>query len=121
VNHRNSGETDLALYTRAAQRSSACIIDEYSTSFGMATGLLGRPIRPEIRNIYSLVRIADEIVDGAAAQAGLDVAMQQELLDALEMETARAIQTGYSTNLVVHSFACTARAAGIGRLHLRIC
>jgi phytoene synthase len=61
------------------------------------------------------VRIADEIVDGAAAEAGLDIPLQQELLDSLERETDRAIETGYSTNPVVHSFARTARAAGIGR------
>jgi len=112
---RHRAESDLVLYTRAAQRSSARIIREYSTSFRMATGLLDRSIRPDIENIYGLVRIADEIVDGAAAQAGLDTAMQLALLDALEAETERAIGTGYSTNVVVHSFAETARAVQIGR------
>jgi phytoene/squalene synthetase len=111
---RHRAESDLVLYTRAAQRSSARIIREYSTSFGMATGLLDRSIRPDIENIYGLVRIADEIVDGAAAQAGLDTPMQLALLDALEAETERAIDTGYSTNVVVHSFAETARAVQIG-------
>jgi phytoene/squalene synthetase len=111
---RHRAESDLVLYTRAAQRSSARIIREYSTSFGMATGLLDRYNRPDIENLYGLVRIADEIVDGAAAQAGLDAPAQLALLDALEAETERAIGTGYSTNVVVHSFAETARAVQIG-------
>ena len=105
---------NLTLYTQTAQRSAACVIREYSTSFGMATRLFDRGVRPEIRNIYGLVRIADEIVDGAASEAGLDVDAQREQLDALEQETESAVRIGYSTNLVVHSFAITARAAGIG-------
>jgi phytoene synthase len=114
VKQRQNGGSDLALYTRAAQKSSATIIREYSTSFGMASGLLEKSIRSDIQNIYGLVRIADEIVDGAAAQAGLDVAAQLAVLDALERETELAVQTGYCTNLIVHSFAMTARSVGIG-------
>ncbi|MEO7122001.1 MAG: squalene/phytoene synthase family protein [Lacisediminihabitans sp.] len=109
------GDTGLALYTRVAHKSSATIIHEYSTSFGMAASLLDKSIRPDVENIYGLVRIADEIVDGAAAQAGLTVAAQLAMLDALEVETALAVETGYCTNLVVHSFAATARSVGIGR------
>jgi phytoene/squalene synthetase len=106
--------TDLALYRRAAHASSARVIHEYSTSFGMATRLLAPSVRPQVEDIYALVRIADEIVDGAAEEAGVDLAGQRELLDALEAETERALVTGYSTNLVVHAFATTARQIGIG-------
>jgi phytoene/squalene synthetase len=105
---------DLALYRRAAHASSARVIHEYSTSFGMATRLLAPTVRSQVEDIYALVRIADEIVDGAAGQAGLDLDGQRELLDALEAETERAMRTGYSTNLVVHAFATTARQIGIG-------
>ncbi|WGW11496.1 squalene/phytoene synthase family protein [Saxibacter everestensis] len=105
--------SDLALYSRVAQRSSAPIIRNYSTSFGMAARLLDRRIRPDIENIYGLVRVADEIVDGAAHEAGLDPSAQRELLDAFENETVRALRDGFSTNLVVHAFALTARTAGI--------
>jgi len=110
---RTPDATDLALYTRAAHTGSATIIHEYSTSFGMATRLLSPTVRPQVEDIYALVRIADEIVDGAAQEAGLSVAEQRELLDALEADTERAIRTGYSANVVVHSFAVTARAVGI--------
>lgn len=105
---------NLALYTRAAQQSSARVIRGYSTSFGMATRLFERRIRADVENIYGFVRVADEIVDGAAAEAGLDPAAQCGMLDRLEEETERALQAGYSTNLVVHSFAVSARSLGIG-------
>jgi len=42
----------LVLYSRAAQSSSARIIREYSTSFGMATRLMDRRLRPGIESIY---------------------------------------------------------------------
>ena len=107
--------SDLALYTHAAQVSSARIIHEYSTSFLLASRLLAPKTRADIESIYALVRIADEIVDGAADQAGLDAEAQRGILDQLEAETERAITDGYSSNPVVHSFAVTARRTGIGR------
>lgn len=104
--------TGLSLYTAAAQRASAEVIDAYSTSFGWASKLLGRAERQPVRNIYALVRVADEIVDGAAAEANDNPA---RLLDELEIETYRAMESGFSTNLVVHAFAHTAREFGIKR------
>lgn len=110
----STAPTDLATYTDAAHAGAATIIHAYSTSFGMATRLLAPQVRPRVEDVYALVRIADEIVDGAAAEAGLDLDEQRALLDALEADTERAMRTGYSANLVVHSFAVTARATGIG-------
>lgn len=116
----NVGQTtSLALYTLAAERSSAEIIEAYSTSFGWASKLLGKSVRQQVRNIYALVRVADEIVDGAAAEA-LDALRSnhrepEALLDELEAETYRALAEGFSTNLVVHAFAHTARKVGIER------
>jgi 15-cis-phytoene synthase len=104
--------TGLSLYTKAAQRASAEVIDAYSTSFGWASKLLGKAEQQPVRNIYALVRVADEIVDGAADEAHDNPA---KLLDELEAETYRAIESGFSTNLVVHAFAHTARAVGIKR------
>lgn len=105
--------SDLALYSRVAHRSSARIIRDYSTSFGMASRLLAGDIRDRVEDIYALVRVADEVVDGAAEQAGLGLDRQRALLDALEAETIAAMHDGYSTNLVVHAFAVTARESGI--------
>lgn len=104
----------LSLYDRCAEASSARVIAEYSTSFGMAVRLLAPGYRSHVRNIYGLVRLADEIVDGAAEEAGLDRQSQLMLLNELERETAAATERGFSTNLVVHAFAATARHAHIG-------
>ncbi|KNC19939.1 phytoene synthase [Arthrobacter sp. RIT-PI-e] len=107
-------ETSLARYDAAALKTSAEVIRCYSTSFGMASRILDAATRRRIEAVYALVRVADEIVDGAAAGAGLDVAAVGELLDGLERDTETAMGTGYSANLVVHAFAVTARSTGIG-------
>lgn len=106
--------TGLALYDKTAQDAAAAVIAAYSTSFGLATRLLGPRPRPHVRNIYALVRIADEIVDGPAAAAGLDPAAERAVLDELETESHAAIDRGFSSNLIVHAFARTARECGIG-------
>ncbi len=105
---------ELGQYSRAAHRSASNVIRDYSTSFGWASRLLARSIRPGIEDVYALVRVADEIVDGAAEQAGLTLADQRETLDSLEADVNRALSIGYSANLVVHAFTTTARANGIG-------
>ena len=105
--------TGLDLYDRTAQDAAAAVITAYSTSFGLASRMLGPRVRPHVRNVYALVRIADEIVDGPAAAAGLDDSALCRILDELEEETLAAIDRGFSSNLVVHAFARTARECGI--------
>ncbi|MGA4669922.1 phytoene/squalene synthase family protein [Propionibacteriaceae bacterium Y1923] len=104
----------LDQYTRAAQRAANQVIAAYSTSFGAATRLLGPRHRQHIRNIYALVRVADELVDGVTAEAGLTPEQQSRSLEGLVEQVHEAILTGYSSDLVVHAFGHTARAAGIG-------
>ncbi|QEW03543.1 phytoene/squalene synthase family protein [Microbacterium lushaniae] len=106
--------TGLALYDRTARDAAAAVIAGYSTSFALACRLLGTRPRPHVRNVYALVRVADEVVDGPAADAGLSPAGEREVLDSLERETLEAIDRGFSANLVVHAFARTARECGIG-------
>ena len=105
----------LSRYHRAAVRSAAVVIAEYSTSFGLAVRLLPRATRGHIRDVYALVRLADEVVDGVAAASGLTPERIAAALDALEADTYAAMETGYSTNLVVQAFALTARTTGIER------
>ncbi|WP_309129000.1 phytoene/squalene synthase family protein [Microbacterium sp.] len=105
--------TGLALYTRTARASSSRVIRAYSTSFGLASRLLPAEVRAGIADVYALVRVADEIVDGPASEAGMGAAATRELLDDLEQETLAALARGFSANLVVHAFATTARATGI--------
>jgi phytoene/squalene synthetase len=106
----------LEKYTQAAIASSREVIRSYSTSFGLATNLLAQPIRTHVQNIYALVRVADEIVDGAAAGAfGQNRLASEGELNKLEQDTYKAMNLGFSTNLVVHAFARTAIETGISR------
>jgi phytoene synthase len=108
------GGPRLTLYDEVAQATASLVIRRYSTSFGMASRLLGAGIRQSVENIYALVRVADEIVDGGAEQAGLDRLQAGRMLNAYEAETERALDEGYSADLIVHAFARTARSAGFG-------
>ncbi|MGF3053712.1 phytoene/squalene synthase family protein [Microbacterium sp. YY-03] len=103
----------LERYSAASERAADQVIRAYSTSFGAATRLLGPRHRRHVRNIYALVRVADELVDGVAAEAHLPSIEQLARLNALETETNNAMRTGYSSNPIVHAFACTARTSGI--------
>jgi len=107
--------TRLSLYDSVAQQTASVVIRRYSTSFGLASRLLDAPVRRHVENIYALVRVADEIVDGVAAEAGVDVVGAARALNEFERETHEAIDSGFSANLVIHAFALTARATGFGR------
>ncbi|MEO7586483.1 MAG: squalene/phytoene synthase family protein [Arachnia sp.] len=112
--------TDSALasaerYTRCAHACAAEVIRGYSTSFAMAARLLPPTVRRDISSVYALVRVADEVVDGAAEGAGLDIDSSGARLNALEADVARATEDGFSENMVVHAFADVARRTGIPR------
>jgi len=114
VNNTQNLETGIDLYNKAARESASVVISQYSTSFGWATNLLPEPVRGKIKDIYALVRVADEIVDGSAAAAnGAQKINIRKQLDALEGEVYAAMKVGFSTNLVVHAFALTANEVGI--------
>ncbi|MFD6815279.1 MULTISPECIES: phytoene/squalene synthase family protein [Microbacterium] len=104
----------LRRFSRTAEIATTDVIRTYSTSFGLATRLLGTRHRQHVRNIYAMVRIADEIVDGVAAEAGLDASAQAAALDSYIAETHRSMRTGYSSDLILHAFARTARECAIG-------
>lgn len=105
--------SDLDLYDRTAERSAAVVIRRYSTSFSLASRLFGPRVRAHVTNVYALVRVADEIVDGPGTDAGLSLAQTRATLDRLEGDTLEAMDTGFSANLVIHAFARTARHTGI--------
>jgi 15-cis-phytoene synthase len=109
---RSHGHVDAAtLYDAAAAHATAQIVEDYSTSFSRACRLLGEPVRTHVRSIYGLVRLADEIVDDDTLDLSHDE--RRTALDDLEAQTAYAMERGFSTNLVVHAFARTARTCGI--------
>jgi phytoene/squalene synthetase len=103
------------LYDRVAQETASIVIKRYSTSFGLASTLLDSSVRQHVENIYALVRVADEIVDGAAEESGVDALGAARALNELERETELAVEIGFSSNLVVHAFALTARAVGFAQ------
>jgi phytoene/squalene synthetase len=100
------------VYDTVATRSAGVVIDAYSTSFGWACRLLGRPVRDDVRAVYALVRVADEIVDDI--EVDLNAAERDRLLTELEQQVDDAVKCGRSSNLVVHAFARTARRFQIG-------
>lgn len=99
------------LYDAVAQASAALVIDRYSSSFGMASRLLGGHVRVHVRNVYALVRLADEIVD--IPDPGLPREVRATMLESLHDDVRRSLRTGYSANLIVHAFVRTALAVGI--------
>ncbi|USN96238.1 MAG: phytoene/squalene synthase family protein [Candidatus Nomurabacteria bacterium] len=99
----------MELYDDVAYENSKHLTLRYSTSFGMSSRLFPQAMQKHIYAIYGLVRIADEIVD---TYKGADAAT---LLDDLEATTYASIQSGYSTNPVVHAFARTAALYNIDK------
>jgi phytoene synthase len=84
------------------------VTQKYSTSFSMATKLLGPSIRKHIYNIYGFVRFADEIVDTFHNYS------KRELLDRFEEELAYALEHKISLNPILNSFQATVHQFNIG-------
>ncbi len=106
-------------YDRMARKASSTVIGTYSTSFSLATRLLGKRERQDIRNLYAMVRIADEIVDGTAAEAGCSDDEIRVLLDEYEEQVLRAPSIAFHSDPVLHAYAGTVRRCGIEEDHVR--
>lgn len=107
--HAEADERDV--YDSVAQEAAELMIGAYSSSFGMASRLLQHPVRAQVRNIYALVRLADEVVDG---RSGVQCPQRAgHLLDRLQTDVEDALTHGDSVNPIVHAFASTARECGI--------
>jgi 15-cis-phytoene synthase len=90
-------------YTLSSERASKVVTQTFSTSFSSAISLFSPNIQHDIYNIYGLVRVADEIVD---TYQGKDA---RKMLDALEQEVYATLVRGFSSNVIVHAYAETAR------------
>ena len=106
----------LDTYDAACDRAAAQVMAHYSTSFSLATRLLPQPMRTDIRNLYAVVRIADEIVDGTTAQAH---ECAETALDAYEAAVLHAPAHRFHADPVLHAFAATARACRFPDAELR--
>lgn len=98
-------------YNRVADAHAVQIMRRYSTSFSMAARLLPRTQSRQIAALYAMVRVADEVVDGA--WPGATAAQKIAELDAFQQRIEHATTAGFSSDLVVHAFASTARTTGI--------
>lgn len=103
----------LEHYDRCAEAAAAQIMRHYSTSFSLATRLLQPRVRMDIRNLYAMVRTADEIVD-----AGLDPHDAAALLDAYETTVRNAPSQRFHADPVVHAYALSARRCGFQDEHI---
>lgn len=106
----------LARYDRMADRAAAQVIGQYSTSFSLATQVLDADTKRDIRNLYAVVRIADEIVDGTAAEAN---ECPETLLELYEEQVLHAPMHRFHTDPVLHAWANTHRRCGIKDDHVR--
>lgn len=111
-------DTYLDRYDRACAKAAQEIILAYSTSFSLATRALAKPIRIDICNLYAMVRIADEIVDGTAAAADINHEDISAELDAYERAVLAAPGKRFHTDPVLHAYAATARRCGFDPDHV---
>lgn len=100
----------------AARKSASQVIEQYSTSFTLASRLFSPRIRGDIATLYAVVRIADEIVDGAASTAGEGIA---QLLDTYETQVRNAHRHYFHTDPVLQAFSEMARRCEIQDAHLQ--
>lgn len=106
----------LSRYDAMCDRAAAQVIASYSSSFTLATRLLTGGTKRDIRNLYAMVRIADEIVDGTAIAA--DVA-PAAALDAYEAAVLAAPDVRFHTDPVLHAYGGSARRCGFSSEHVR--
>ena len=90
--------TMIELYDRNAFECSKVTAQNYSTSFSFGIRLFHEKYRPAIYAIYGYVRFADEIVDTFHNQR------QEKLIREFRKRTYQAIENGFSSNPILHSF-----------------
>lgn len=97
----------LNIYNEFAANSSKNITHLYSTSFTLGIKMLDKKFHEHIYNVYGLVRLADEIVDTFHDHD------KKQLLADFEADTYKAIETGLSTNPIIHAYQLTANKYNI--------
>ncbi len=86
------------IFDKVSYIASKNVTNEYSTSFSLATKMLGKSIRQDIYNIYGFVRFADEIVDSFHDYD------KEALFDDFEKQMYAAIESKISLNPILNSF-----------------
>lgn len=97
----------IQLFDKTSGDISRRVALNYSTSFSLGIKLLAKEYRWAVFAVYGFVRVADEIVD---TFHGHD---KEALLQEFKMQTYKAIETGISTNPILHSFQLAVKEFGI--------
>ena len=97
----------IQLFDKTSGDISRKVALNYSTSFSLGIKLLAKEYRWAVFAVYGFVRVADEIVD---TFHGHD---KEALLQEFKMQTYKAIETGISTNPILHSFQLAVKEFGI--------
>ncbi|MEM0518443.1 MULTISPECIES: phytoene/squalene synthase family protein [Aequorivita] len=97
------------LFDIVSKECSKKVTETYSTSFSLATRMLGTSIRQDIYNIYGFVRFADEIVDSFHEYD------KEVLFNRFETSLDQALLDGISLNPILNSFQETVRKYDIDR------
>ncbi|MFD0963993.1 phytoene/squalene synthase family protein [Pseudofulvibacter geojedonensis] len=90
-----------SIFDDVSFETSKLVTKEYSTSFSLATKMLGKSIQQDIYNIYGFVRLADEIVDSFLNYE------QENLFIDFERQLYEAIENKISLNPVLNAFQTT--------------
>ncbi|MGB5370472.1 MAG: phytoene/squalene synthase family protein [Flavobacteriaceae bacterium] len=96
-----------AIFDHVSYHCSKVVTESYSTSFALATKMLGNAIRSDIYNIYGFVRFADEIVDTFHDYDKV------YLFEKFEKDLEDAIAHKISLNPILNSFQHTYHKYGI--------
>ncbi len=86
------------LFDIVSNKCSKQVTETYSTSFSLATRMLGPSIRQDIHNIYGFVRFADEIVDSFHDYD------KGKLFDRFQNDLNQSLEEGISLNPILNSF-----------------
>lgn len=97
------------LFDIVSHKCSREVTETYSTSFSLATRMLGPSIRQDIHNIYGFVRFADEIVDSFHDYD------KQSLFNRFECELNQSLKERISLNPILNSFQNTVYKYNIDR------
>ncbi|AIK88637.1 phytoene synthase [Corynebacterium glutamicum] len=108
----------LGRFDAMSSKATAKVIAHYSSSFTLASKLLSPKIRRDIEALYAMVRVADEVVDGAAAAAGCVPDAVAEILDNYERQVLLSLSVPFHTDPVIHAFGNTARKCGFEQAHI---
>jgi len=103
----------IKLYDKNAFDCSRITVNNYSTSFSFGIRLFKKKYRPAIYAIYGFVRFADEIVDTFHKYD------QEELLRKLDDDIWKALENGFSSNPILHSFQKTVNEYNIDREYIK--